>query len=428
MKGKFEALNLLGTRRFAAFFWTQALGAFNDNLIKNLLVLLVTYDNARFGSPNAGSVSSLASAIFTLPFILFAGLSGQLADRYPKRSILRAVKLFEVFIMGIAIFGLVQSDLNLLLLALFLMGVHSTFFSPAKYGVLPELLSIDELAIGNGLLEAGTFLAILLGTLIAIALYSLHSTLLLGSSLLCVAFLGLFSSAWIPKTPYHQPELKIDFNPWTSIRDNFSLTYKHSSVWCGALGISWFWAIGIVILAQIPIFVHEVLRADESVVSTLLGGFTAGIGIGSLVGALWRSDRLSDQVSRIGLLGLSVGLMSFVFFSSMRSSLEHLVVWLSFSVVTIGFTGGLFVVPLYTCLNTESPPEYRSRIVSANSVLNFLFMIVASLGTSALLQRGITVGQLFMLLTVFNICFTPWYFRYQRRIWSAQRLSLGIAV
>jgi hypothetical protein len=120
--------------------------------------------------------------------------------------------------------------------------------------------------------------------------------------------------------------------------------------------------------------------------------------------------------------------MSFVFFSSMRSSLEHLVVWLSFSVVTIGFTGGLFVVPLYTCLNTESPPEYRSRIVSANSVLNFLFMIAASLGTSALLQRGITVGQLFMLLTVFNICFTPWYFRYQRRIWSAQRLSLGIAV
>jgi len=422
-----KILKLLGERRFAAFFWAQALGAFNDNLIKNLLVLLVTYDNVRFGSPNAASTSSIASAIFTLPFIVFAGLSGQLADRFSKRSILRIVKVFEILIMGVAVFGLIYSSLNILLIVLFAMGVHSTFFSPAKYSILPELLTLDELPLGNGLLEAGTFLAILLGMLAAIGLYSLHDNTWLEVGLMATAVLGLIFSLWIPDTPLRQADLKIDFNPWTSIRDNFEFARHTPAIWSSIFGISWFWGIGIVVLAQIPVLVHDDLHANEVVVSLLLGGFTSGIGVGSLLGAMWRAERLNERMSGRGLIGLSTALLCFVVLITLKEILPHAVIWLVLSVISIGLAGGLFVVPLYTCLNTESQAPLRSRIISANSVMNFAFMIVFSLIASIILQRGISVGQLFLVLATGNIVFSLWYRGYQQRCWAQQRQFLGLS-
>jgi MFS family permease len=422
-------LQLLVQRRFAAFFWTQALGAFNDNLLKNILILLVTYEGARFNHPNPGAVAGLASALFTLPFVLLAGLSGQLADRYPKRLILRLVKLSELGIMLLAWWGLVHSSLPLLLLALFGMGVHSTFFSPAKYGVLPELLSAEELAIGNGLLEAGTFLAILLGTMAGLVLTETHEDTVIATALLGVAGLGIITSRFIPTTPLHQADLRVDFNPWTSLRENIRLAKATPSVWCAIIGVSWFWAIGIVILAQIPVYVHDVLKQDQRVVSVLLGGFTLGIGAGSLLGALTRTARLDTRNSRLGLVGLSLTLASFVLLGlaspwtqSLTTTGQALTVGiLTLAVLAIGIMGGLFVVPLYTCINIETPAQIRSRVVSANSFINFLWMIIASLATSALLGAGLSTNGLFWVLTLCNLLMTPWFFAWQRKSWEAAK-------
>ncbi|HVN41531.1 MAG TPA: MFS transporter, partial [Steroidobacteraceae bacterium] len=302
---------LLGQRRFLPFFVTQLLGAGNDNVYKNALVILVTYHAASFTRMQPALLTNLAAGLFILPFVLFSGVAGQLADRYDKARVLKIVKAAEVAIMAVASVGFVGQNLPLLLAALFLMGAHSTFFSPAKYGLLPQVLEEAELVGGNALLEMGTFVAILLGTLAAgvLAANANDATDVgpLLATLLGLAALGLCASLFMPRLPAVVPQLRIDWNPWTSSLENLRAAASSRVVFLSVLGNSWFWFYGALVLAHLPLYAKDVLHGNEHLVTLLLVAFTVGVGTGSLL-----CERLSGHKVEIGLVPLgSIGLTLF---------------------------------------------------------------------------------------------------------------------
>jgi MFS family permease len=320
---------LLVERRFLPFFGTQAFGAFNDNVYKNALVIIATFHTAAFTTLNPGLLANIAGGLFILPFVVFSGIAGQLADRYDKTLVLRWVKVCEVGIMALAGIGFATRQMPLLLAALFLMGAHSTFFAPAKYGLLPQVLVTDELVGGNALLEMGTFLAILLGTVLGGELAKLGDITVLDGTLVGIALAGLFFSLAIPRLPAVAPELRIDWNPWSSSLANLRAARVDGIVFLAILGISWFWFYGIAVLAQVPSYAKLVLNGTEGVVQLLLVGFSLGVGVGSLL-----CERLSGRHLEIGLVPLgSFGLTAFgvdLYFATPASPPAVPVNWLAF--------------------------------------------------------------------------------------------------
>jgi 1-acyl-sn-glycerol-3-phosphate acyltransferase len=402
---------LLAQRRFLPFFGAQALGAFNDNVYKNVLVIVATYQAASYGSFDPALLTNLAAGLFILPFVLFSGMAGQLADRYDKTRVLKAVKAAEIAIMGLAGFGFATRSVEVLLGALFLMGMHSTFFAPAKYGLLPEVLRDAELVGGNALVEMGTFLAILLGTLAAGLLAAEASVPLIVATLLTIATLGFLSSLAIPKLQPAAPTLKIDWRPWTSTWDNLRAAAESRPVFLSILGISWFWFYGALVLAQLPLYSKEVLGGSEQVVTVLLVMFSAGVGIGSLL-----CERLSGHKVEIGLVPFgSIGLTVFavdLFLAtpttaganlSAREFIQAPGSWrVLLDMGLIGLFGGFFIVPLYALVQQRTRHEVISRVIGANSILNAVFMVVAA-GLAALaLHAGLTIPQLLLLTGVLN--------------------------
>jgi 1-acyl-sn-glycerol-3-phosphate acyltransferase len=411
---------LLEQRRFAPLFWTQFLGAANDNLFKFAFTLLATYHAAQWGGLEAKSVGFVIGAIFIAPFVLFSATSGQLADKLDKGRLMRFVKSLEIVIMVIAATGFLTHTGGLLYVAVFLMGLHSTLFGPVKYAYLPQHLTSAELTGGNGLVEMGTFVAILLGTMAGGILAGDLGPQYIAWSCLAVALLGRVMAHFIPPSPAPEPDLKINWNPFSETWHNLRIAARQKAVFNSLLGISWLWFFGSVFLTSFTPFSLEVLHGDENVVTLLLAVFSFGIGAGSLL-----CERLSGGKIEIGLVPFgSIGMTLFAVdlwlatygmvsdtnlvsdTKLMRPLGIFLADWHSWRVMAdlffVALFGGLFSVPLYALIQVRAEPSHRARIIAANNILNAIFIIVAALMSKALLDSGLSFPELFLVVGLMN--------------------------
>jgi 1-acyl-sn-glycerol-3-phosphate acyltransferase len=405
--------SLLRTRRFGPFFKTQFLGAFNDNLFKNALVVLLTFQATQWTDLKPELLANIAAAVFILPFFLFSATAGQLADKYDKATLARRVKELEIVIMLIAGVGFWLHHLEILMVSLFLLGLHSTLFGPVKYAILPQHLREDELVGGNALIEAGTFVAILTGTLAGGLLAGMPGgTVGITAGCLLTAFAGYLTSRGIPAAPAPEPGLKINANPITETWRNIGFARENRTVFLAILGISWFWLYGALLLAQFPAYAKNVLGGAETSVTLLLGTFTLGIGIGSLL-----CERLSAKQVEIGLvpfgsIGLTLFGLDLAFASpSMPSAVPLSIVPLVmapgtlrvlFDLFALGLFGGFFIVPLYALVQMRSSPSHRARIIAANNIMNALFMVIGAVAAAGLLSSGISIPALFGVAALCN--------------------------
>jgi len=404
---------LLRKRRFAPFFLTQVLGAFNDNVYKNALVILVAYHAASYASIDPNLLTNVAAGLFILPFVLFSATAGQIADKFEKSAIIRIIKASEIGIMVIAAAGLLLKNLPLLLAALFLLGLHSTFFGPVKYAILPQVLSPAELVGGNGLVEMGTFVAILAGTLVAGVLIALDRGIVWVAALILVTgVLGFLASLAIPKVARAAESLSFEWNPFRETWSNLQFARRNRTVFLSLLGISWFWFYGAMFLSQFPTYSKAVLGGNEHVVTLLLALFSIGVAAGSLL-----CERLSGHKVEIGLVPFgSIGLSVFALdlFLATPGSVEHanFGAWqfltqpgswrIALDLFLIGMFGGFYIVPLYALIQTRSEPSHRSRIIAANNILNALFMVAAAGLAVVALSAGLSIAQLLLLTGALN--------------------------
>ena len=392
--------SLLRQRRFAPFFVAQLGGAFNDNLYKQILVLLISFHAAEYGNLPAGLMSSAAAGIFILPYVIFSALAGQLSDRYDKSRVIRAVKLAEIFIMALAGAGLVWHSVTLLMLVLFLMGCHSAFFSPAKYSYLPRVLEADELVGGNGLLEMGTFVSIILGSLLAgVLVAGTTDAVPLTAALLGVAVTGWLASRQVPAQSPADPHLDLSFHPWRPTAVMLRQAMQHSQMAATLLAISWFWFYGAVFLAQLPALVKLHWQGSETTVSLALGLFAVGVGTGSLSCERLSGHRVDLGLVVLGALGMSLFGLDFswitlhsgtqVAFGAWRDCLANPAAWRPLAdVFLLGASGGIFSVPLYAYLQVTATPGEQSRLIAANNVLNAGFMVASAVFGVAMAAAG----------------------------------------
>jgi 1-acyl-sn-glycerol-3-phosphate acyltransferase len=407
---------LLGERRFAPFFWTQFLGALNDNVFKVGFTSLVTFHAARFSGVDPKTAAFLISAIFILPFVLFSATSGQIADKYDKATLTRFVKTFEIAVMLVGGAGFLLHSAPLLYLCTFLMGVHSTVFGPVKYAYLPQHLQPSELVGGNGLVEMGTFVAILIGTIIggASAGWMEHGAILLAGSCLVVALIGRVASSFVPSTAALQPDLKINWNPFTETWRNLALARRDRTVFLSLLGISWLWFVGATFLTSFFNFAKDVLSANPDVVTVLLGTFSIGIGTGSLLCEKLSKRRVEIGLVPLGSIGISVFAIDLFFASHNVVPAGHLmgvgeflqlgVHWrILADLFLLAMFGGFYSVPLYALIQARSQPTHRARIIAANNILNSFFMIVSALMAMGLTAAGVGIPGLFLTTALLNI-------------------------
>jgi hypothetical protein len=404
---------LLRERRFLPLFVTQFLGALNDNVFKNALVVLLTFKATEWTTLSPGILANLAAGIFILPFFVFSGSAGQLADKLDKARIARFVKVLEILIILVAGVGFASHSLVLLLVALFLLGCHSTLFGPVKYAILPQHLQAGELIGGNALIEAGTFVAILLGTLAGGLLAAAGDTLWITGASLAIALAGYVASRQIPSAPPPDPHLRLQANPLVETWHVLGHARKNGRVWAAILGISWFWLYGALFLAQFPAYAKDVLGGGELAVTLLLAVFTVGIGAGSLVCERLSRGRLGPVLVPLGAIGLTAFGIDVAFASPALPPAaaplplaELLGLWSTWHVLAdlllLGGFGGLFIVPLYTLMQERSAASHRARVIAANNVLNALFMVVGALAAAALLAAGCSIPLLFGAAAVGN--------------------------
>jgi 1-acyl-sn-glycerol-3-phosphate acyltransferase len=409
---------LLGQRRFAPFFWTQFLGAANDNVFKFAFTMLVTYRVSVAWMPPA-MAGLVIGAVFIAPFLLFSATSGQLADKYDKAMLTRMVKNLEVFIMILGTIGLWVQNVPLLLLCIFLLGLHSTLFGPVKYAYLPQHLGERELTGGNGMIEMGTFVAILLGNVVGGILISLPADYWLPSAKavaltsLALAAAGRLVAQWVPSTPSTAPDLQVNWNPFSETWRNLKLAHGNLVVFRTLLGISWMWFFGAVFLSQFPAFAKDVLHGNEHVASLLLVVFSLGIGIGSLLCETLSRRHVEIGLVPVGAFGMTVFAVDLYFatrglppaaaphaLSAFVSAPAHWRVLVDLALLAL--FAGLYSVPMYALMQLRCPSTHRARIIAANNILNALFMIVSSLAVGALIGAGLTIPQVFLAVGLAN--------------------------
>jgi 1-acyl-sn-glycerol-3-phosphate acyltransferase len=404
---------LLRARRFAPLFVTQFLGALNDNVLKNAMVVLLTFQAANWTTIKPELLANLAAGIFILPFFLFSATAGQLADKYDKAALARLVKLLEIGIVLVAGAGFVLHSLAVLFVALFLLGLHSTLFGPVKYAILPQHLKSEELVGGNALIEAGTFVAILLGTLLGGLLAgSGDGTTWITVVGLAIAVGGYVASRGIPLAVPPAPTLAISANPFSETWRNINFARENQTVFLSIMGISWFWLFGALFLAQFPAYTKNVLGGSETAVTLLLATFTFGIGVGSLL-----CEKLSAKRIELGLVPLgSIGLTLFALDLALASPaipspsplgaiglLAYDQTWrVLLDLALLGIFGGFFIVPLYALVQQRSNPEHGARIIAANNIMNALFMVVGALAAAGMLAAGLSIPMLFAVAAICN--------------------------
>ncbi|MCB9623836.1 MAG: MFS transporter, partial [Sandaracinus sp.] len=387
-------LGLLTTRRFAPLFWTQLLGAFNDNLFKSALVVALTFGAFRRADLPIDTLVNLATALLVLPFFLFGSLAGQLADRFDKATLARGLKVAELVAMVVALVGFQLGSLPLLFVALFAMGAQSAFFGPIKYALLPQHLRSEELVAGNALVEAGTFVAILAGTLVGALLIAIPGAgvPLVGGAIVLVACFGLGASRRIPAAP-GSAHAKIDANLLRGTRDLLRVARRDRAVWGAIVGLSVFWLGGAVILGQLP-RVAEVRGGDEHALTLLLGAFSFGIGAGSFLAERWARGRI--------LLGSVPASLAAIGALTATLPLASTIGGAAGMLFAVGVAGGLFAVPLMTLLQARAREEERARVVAANNVVNSLFMVIGA-GYAAWRLGAGDVDALFVELGLFLV-------------------------
>ena len=406
--------SLLGERRFAPFFVTQFLGAFNDNVFRNGVVILITFQGTQVAGMNASQLANSAGALFILPFFLFSATAGQLADKFEKSRLIRAIKILEIALMLLAGFAFVTGRYAVLLLVLFLMGCQSTLFGPVKYAYLPQQLDSSELVGGNALVESGTYLAIILGLIlggIAAGADNLGPVILAGC-LVSIAIIGYLTSRQVPITRAVDPELRINLNPVTETWRIVGFARRKKSVFLSILGISWFWFYGSALTLQIPAYTLIVLNGSEEITTILLVAFAVGVGVGSLL-----CERMSGRRVELGLVPFgSIGLSLFaidLYFAQPTSNPTQVATVAEFiarpgswrvliDLALLGAFGGFYSVPLYALVQQRAERRQLSRIIAANNIINALFMVVASILAIGVLNSGMSIPQLYLILAALN--------------------------
>lgn len=401
---------LLARRRFLPFFVTQFLGALNDNVFKNAMVIVLAYRGGELFGLSGPILVNLAAAVFILPFAFLSASAGQWADKFDKARLMQLVKLLEVLIMllGAAGFGLARPAL--LFMALFLLGCHSAIFGPAKYALMPQHLAREELVGGNGLVEMGTFVAILAGTLLGGGLVASRTIGVLPVSLATVgiAVAGYLSSRWIPRAPGADPDLRLNRNPFSETWRNLQLAARDRTMLLALLANSWFWFYGATFLTQFPSFTREVLDADETVATLLLTALSFGVGVGSLL-----CERLSRRGLNLGLVPFGLAGMTLLAFAlaaiaggtaASGDGLRDVTDFLHAGgsrvlavLVGMGVCCGLYIVPLYALIQSRADHRQISRIIAANNVLNALAMVLSALLAMALFRQHATIGDVFLV-------------------------------
>ncbi|CUI04710.1 MFS transporter [Massilia antarctica] len=406
--------SLLKQRRFAPFFWTQFLGAFNDNVFKTALLVILTYDAVSWTSLDPAILNSLIPGLFILPYVLFSATAGQIAEKVEKARLARFVKMLEIAIMAVAGLGWMTHTLWLLIASVVGMGVHSTLFGPVKYAYMPQHLKSEELVGGNGVVEMGTFVGILLGQILGAALVlKPHGLQLVAGATMFFAVLGLVASYRIPLSPAPAPDLKINPNPFAESVRNIGHARKNRTVFLSMLGNSWFWFYGAMILSQFPLYAKQFLHGDYSVFVMLLTVFSVGVGVGSLL-----CEKLSGHKVEIGLVPFgSIGLSLFgidLYFASLgyvRPPVEVAMMGMLaqagvtrvlFDIAMIGVFGGLFIVPLFALIQTRCEPAHLSRTIGGMNILNALFMICAAGVAIVMIKMGFTIPDMFLATAILN--------------------------
>jgi 1-acyl-sn-glycerol-3-phosphate acyltransferase len=401
---------LLAERRFGPLFWTQALGAFNDNAFKNAIVILITYQSATLFGLASEKLVALCSGIFILPFFLFSATAGELADQRSKSNLAAVTKLWELGVVSIGAIGFFTGHLPFLLVSLFMLGVQAAFFGPIKFGILPELLGPKELVSGNALIELGTFIAILLGTLFGGLLMGLGPSgpKWVAAMTIAVAAAGWAASRRIRPVPAQSPELRVSLNPFAPTLELFRIARKVRSVFLSVLAISWFWLLGSVVLSVLPPLCKNVLGASENVLTFFLAVFSVGIGFGSILCERFSYRTLELGLVPIGSIGmtffaLDLGWMAMPSAPTVGALFETAAGWrLVVDLFLFSASAGLFTVPLYTLIQLRSDEKERSRVIAANNVLNALFMIAGAVGLTTLYTLGVTTTQVFLVLAGVN--------------------------
>jgi 1-acyl-sn-glycerol-3-phosphate acyltransferase len=404
---------LLGQRRFGPFFWVQFLGAGNDNVFKFAFTVLVTYQIQLQWLP-ASMAGLVIGALFILPFLLFSATSGQLADKYPKEVLIRFLKSLEIAIMLLAGWGFLQQNVPLLLLCIFLMGLQSTVFGPVKFAYLPQHLNERELTGGNGMVEMGTFVAILLGNVAGGLLIAmpLVGGAYVAAACVLLALLGRVFAQRVPVSPATDPGLSINWNPFTETWRNLQLAHGNTVVFRSLLGISWMWFFGAVFLSNFPAFAHDVLRGDEQVASLLLVVFSIGIGTGALLCEVLSRRHVEIGLVPLGAIGMTVFSVDLYFAShalgagAVMGVAEFLAQPAHWRVLAdlalLSLFAGIYSVPMYALIQMRSQPTHRARIIAANNILNALFMIASSLLAGVLLSAGFSISELFLIIGLAN--------------------------
>lgn len=402
-------MNLMTERRFAPYFLTQFLGAFNDNVFKNALVILLTY---KIVSSQSSILVNLAAVVFILPFFLLSPLAGQIADKYEKSGLIRRIKWIEIGIMLLGVVGIYLNSIPWLMGVLFIMGAQSAFFGPIKYSILPQHLSREELMGGNALVEAGTFLAILFGTILGGVLAGFENYALpVSVAIVTFSILGLASSYMIPSAQAEAPDLNIDYNPLRSGMKIFSALKSDKSNFYTVFGISWFWFFGATFLTQIPNFSREYLNGNPYVATLLMAMFSIGIGLGSLLSSKLSRGRVELGLVPIGALGMTIcgawlGFMDFPVAGEPTTVTAMFTQWFTvkalLALVLLAIFGGLFIVPLYAWLQSNTPKNYLSRNIAANNILNALFMVIAGIFAIICFSLGNTIQSLFVITALLN--------------------------
>jgi 1-acyl-sn-glycerol-3-phosphate acyltransferase len=416
-----KSFYLLKTQRFAPFFATQFLGAFNDNVYKNALVIIIAFTLA--SETEAGVFANIAAGLFILPFFLFSPLAGQLADKIEKGRLIRIIKFAEIVIMLLGAVAFFSNSIYMMLGILFLMGAQSAFFGPVKYSIIPQHLKDNELVSGNALIELGTFLAILLGTILGGILSNIDLQWL-SSSIVFFAILGWLVSLKIPVADAGDPHLKINWNPFTESIKLWREIRKYHSVFLAALAISWFWFLGMTILAQLPNYTKFFLAGDKTVVTLLLATFSLSIGVGSLICERLCRDEIEIGLIPIGAMGISLfcGDLYFIEYAHLNSLTflsiaEFLAVgfhsWrVIFDIFMIGVCGAVFIVPLYALIQDRTESHNRSRIIAATNIFNAIFMVLSSVLTIALFKFGFNTIEVFAAVALLNTLVSIWIFTF----------------
>ena len=413
--------SLLKQRKFLPYFITQFFGAFNDNIFKNVLLLFVAFAGMGTLPISTNLFVNLAAGLFILPFFLFSASAGVLADKYEKSWFIRKVKLAEIGIMCLGAIGFITESYIILLILLFLMGTQSAFFGPVKYALLPQQLKSEELVPGNALVETGTFLAILLGTIGAGAIASAeNSTYIAATAVIIFALFGYISSCKIPNAPASDPKLEFKWRPFKLTKQTMALAKDDKVIFQTLMAISWFWFLGAAYLTQFPNFTKLYLNGNEASVSFLLALFSIGIALGSLACDRLSCHRIDIGIVPIGSLGISLfgWLMATAIpadlpqFFSFIDFVTYRELWPLFAyLLLLGASGGVFIVPLYSLMQQRSKKNQRARVVAALNIYNSMFMVgSAIMGIVCLSVLGLSIPQLFLLLAVMNFAVALYLF------------------